>query len=57
MDKRLIKLIRSRKIKGIVILDTYNQQVFVDIAPTIRARINNNNAIWVAINEEEEDKT
>lgn len=48
MNKKLIKLLKTKKIFGVVILDTYNQKVVKDIAPTITTRVSASNEIYVA---------
>lgn len=48
MNKKLIKLLKSQKVCGLVILDTYNQRVVKDVAPTITTRVNASNEIYVA---------
>ena len=47
MNKRLVKLLCSGKIGGNCILDTYNQAVYKDIAPTITTRVDASGHIYV----------
>ena len=48
MDKRLIKMMQSGKIRGgVTMIDTYNQIAYADIACTIKSTINNNNAYFI----------
>ena len=47
MNRKLIKLLKSQKVCGGVILDTYNQKIWKDIAPTITTRVNASNEIYV----------
>lgn len=39
---------------GGVIIDTYNQRVCVDIAPTITTRVNASNEIYLVVEEDYE---
>lgn len=48
-----MKLLNSQKVWGGVMIDTYNQKIYVDIAPTITTRVNEANAVYVIINYEE----
>ena len=47
MNKKLIKLLKAKKVSGVAILDTYNQKVIKDIAPTITTRVSASNEIYV----------
>ena len=48
MNKRLIQLLNSAKIGGgTCLLDTYNQAIYTDIAPTITTRVNASNSIYI----------
>lgn len=47
MNKKLKKLLKTQKVWGGVMLDTYNQKVIKDIAPTITTRVNASNEIYV----------
>ena len=46
MNKKLIKLLKSQNVMRGVILDTYNQKVIHDNAPTITTRVNASNEIY-----------
>lgn len=52
MNKKLRKLLKTQKVWGGVILDTYNQKVCVDITPTITTRVNASNEIYVVVENE-----
>lgn len=52
MNKKLKKLLQTKRIKGVAMLDTYNQKVITDIACTITTRVNASNEIYIV----EEDK-
>lgn len=53
MNKKLIKLLKTQKLWGGVMLDTYNQKVITDIACTITTRVNASNEIYVVVDEKE----
>lgn len=56
MNKKLIKLLKTQKVWGGVILDTYNQKICIDIAPTITTRVNASNEIYVVVENGNKDK-
>ena len=53
MNKKLKKLLESKCVCVCAILDTYNQKVIKDIAPTITTRVNASNEIYVVVDYEE----
>lgn len=52
MDKRLVKLLKTHKIKSGVMLDTYNQTVHEKVSCTITTRVNASNEIYVVVERE-----
>ena len=53
MNKKLIKLLETQCVCVCAILDTYNQKVCKDIAPTITTRVNASNGIYVVVEYDE----
>ena len=53
MNKKLIKILKSQKLWGGAIIDTYNQKVIKDISCTITTRVNASNEIYVVVDEKE----
>ena len=49
MNKKLMKLLKTQKVWGGVMLDTYNQKIYINISPTITTRVNASNEIYVVI--------
>lgn len=47
MNKKLRKLLKTQKVWGGVMLDTYNQKVITDISCTITTRVNASNEIYI----------
>lgn len=56
MNKKLKKLLETKCVCVCAILDTYNQKVIRDIAPTITTRVSASNEIYVVVEEDEQDK-
>ena len=52
MNKKLKHLLKTQKVWGGCLLDTYNQKVCVDITPTITTRVNASNEIYFVENYE-----
>ena len=52
MNKKLIKLLKTHKIKSGVMLDTYNQAIHEKISCTITTRVNASNEIYVVVESE-----
>ena len=47
MNKKLRKLLKTQKVWGGCLLDTYNQKVITDISCTITTRVNASNEIYI----------
>lgn len=52
MNKKLKHLLKTKKIRGGVMLDTYNQRV-IEISATITTRVNDSNEIYVVEDDEQ----
>lgn len=49
MNKKLIKLLKTKQVDSGDMLDTYNQVVLKDISCTITTRVNASNEIYVIV--------
>lgn len=49
MNKKLIKLLKTKQVDSGDMLDTYNQVVFKNISCTITTRVNASNGIYVVV--------
>lgn len=49
MNKKLIKLLKTKQVDSGDMLDTYNQVVLKDISCTITTRVNASNEIYVVV--------
>ena len=47
MNKKLKKLLKTKKVNGGDMLDTYNQKVIKDISCCITTRVNASNEIYI----------
>ena len=52
MNKKLIKLLKTKNVRGGQMLDTYNQKVIEDISVTITTRVSASNEIYVVVEDE-----
>lgn len=55
MNKKVAKLLKTKKIKPGVMLDAYNQKVVENISCTITTRVSASNEIYVVVDDEKSD--
>ena len=56
MNKKLIKLLKTKKVGGGNMLDTYNQRVITNISCTITTRVNASSEIYIVEENDNADK-